>query len=387
MTLRPGTIAASLAGSAFLFGILTLWIVDAWPFAVFQAILCLALICVVAGIVQHPGPHSFHPLLSLPLLVAITGGIQLVVPHTENAWETRRAVIEWTTNGVAAFICFDICLRRQARESALRIFALASAAIVLWSVVQEYSSRGLVFWFFDSGYSDQVFGPFLNHSKFSNFAELAFAAALWAGIARPRRRGLYIAAAGVLFASVLASGSRGGAAIITFEAIVLLAWGRSGRVRLAATAAVLVLFTVLILGVNGDAGRDVRWMLDRSSLVMVGSFGVLGSGLGTWSTVYPQFASFDAYARINQAHNDWLQWLIEGGWPVLLIVLAMFGAALRAGFKEWWALGFVFVWLHGLIDYPMQQTPSFAALLVGFWGAAIATLMERPQSRTQIGLG
>ena len=40
---------------------------------------------------------------------------------------------------------------------------------------------------------------------------------------------------------------------------------------------------------------------------------VLGWGLGTFPVVYPQFRSFSTNFFVNQAHNDYLQLLVEMG--------------------------------------------------------------------------
>jgi hypothetical protein len=105
---------------------------------------------------------------------------------------------------------------------------------------------------------------------------------------------------------------------------------------------------------------------------MASAFLPMGAGLGSWRTVQPAFATFDLHAAINQAHCDWVQWLAEGGITWVAIMLAMLGASLRSARREWWALGVVFVWLHGAIDYPMQQTPAFSSLVIAVWGAGLA---------------
>lgn len=329
---------------------------------------------------------SWHPGLLLPLLAAALGGLQLLTSNTANAWETRRATFEWITCGVGAFVAFQIAAGRELRHRTVRAFSIATAAIAAVSVMQNYTSHGRVFWLFESGFTENVFGPFVYHTKLANLAELGIAAALWAALERRGGRLLHLCAAAVLTAAVIASGSRGGTAVIGLEIVVLvgLSGGRERerrrRLRTLVLIGALILPAAGILGWDllaarlslEDAGRDTRWAINRASLAAARHFLPFGSGLGTYSSVYPQFARFDAYTRVNQAHNDWLQWLVEGGPALVAVALAMVIGAVRAGFRERWAWGFVFVWLHGLIDYPMQQTPALATLQVAFWGAAMA---------------
>jgi hypothetical protein len=107
---------------------------------------------------------------------------------------------------------------------------------------------------------------------------------------------------------------------------------------------------------------------------MARRFWRFGCGLGTWSTVYPEFARFDVHVFVNQAHCDWLQWTAEGGIALPLLAVAMLTVVLRAARREWWVVGLAVVWLHGFFDYPMQQTPALASLQIAFFGAAAAIM-------------
>jgi O-antigen ligase len=81
----------------------------------------------------------------------------------------------------------------------------------------------------------------------------------------------------------------------------------------------------------------------------------MGFGLGTWATVYPAYAHYDDGTFVNQAHNDWVQWTAEGGIPMLLAMLWVAAAAVRPGLRHLWPLGIAAVFLHCLVDYPLQK--------------------------------
>ena len=66
---------------------------------------------------------------------------------------------------------------------------------------------------------------------------------------------------------------------------------------------------------------SLRLDLVKSSIAMVCDRPWTGSGLGTWPIAYPAYARFDDGTFVNQAHNDWLQWAVEGGVPMLLLLL------------------------------------------------------------------
>jgi hypothetical protein len=252
--------------------------------------------------------------------------------------------------------------------------------LALLSTIQNYSSPGRVLWLFDSGYKDIVFGPFVYHTKLANFAELAIPVAVWLASAEKRRRGLYLGCAVVLAGSVVASASRGGILVLMLEALVLGVISQARRPIPLAIGLFGILICSSVFGwelaahrfASIDPGEDLRWPLVATSFEMARRYWLTGCGLGTWSLVYPEFARFDLHLFINQAHSDWLQWLDEGGIWFPVVMGGMLALALKAARREWWTLGLVFVWLHGVADYPMQQTPAFACLQIAFWGAAVA---------------
>jgi len=151
--------------------------------------------------------------------------------------------------------------------------------------------------------------------------------------------------------------------------------------------------TLLVLG--AVAGWDVIWKRLQeprpyalrkdfllSSLEMVRDRPLTGFGLGTWSEVYPGFARFDDGLFANQAHNDWAQWAAEGGIPFLLLMIGVAGGAVRPAFRSLWGLGLLAMFVHGLIDYPMQQRPALAAFFFALLGIVSACGPAVPHTST-----
>jgi hypothetical protein len=72
---------------------------------------------------------------------------------------------------------------------------------------------------------------------------------------------------------------------------------------------------------------------------------------------------------VNQAHNDWVQWADEGGLPFLALLLAIAVWSVGPAVQSLWGVGILCVWIHGLLDYPMQQRPALAAFFFALLGA------------------
>jgi O-antigen ligase len=71
----------------------------------------------------------------------------------------------------------------------------------------------------------------------------------------------------------------------------------------------------------------------------------------------------------NQAHNDWLQWTAEGGFPFGVMLATLFFWSLRPAFRSVWGLGVVAVFLHAIVDYP------FSRPALGSWAIVILSLL------------
>ena len=117
----------------------------------------------------------------------------------------------------------------------------------------------------------------------------------------------------------------------------------------------------------------IRREVWTAALHMVRDRPVMGFGLGTWLSAYPQYAVFDPGLVINQAHSDWLQWTVEGGIPFVLLMLAVALLLARKALHSVWGLGVIFVFIHALVDYPFQQRPVLAALFFAIAGAVAST--------------
>jgi hypothetical protein len=132
----------------------------------------------------------------------------------------------------------------------------------------------------------------------------------------------------------------------------------------------------------------------RMSLQIVRDFLVLGTGLNTFGTatiLYQRSGDLHFY----EAHNDYLQLLVEGGLVTALIVLtAMLAllAAIRRRFREdrlepdlYWArvgaaLGLVAIGLQSLVEFSLQM-PGNAALFTVLVAVALYSPRQSPHSR------
>ena len=366
----------------FFFAILTLWVPGYWPVTVFQVgIFALAGITVLRA--RFSPPPFAWPFIPLSFAV-LWGPFQLLTGHSAHPFDTKLAVVRSATY-LSVFVIGISLFREDAERrrfrSAITWFAFFVAIL---AIVQTFTPRGKVFWIFDTQYVDYVMGHFLSRNHYAAFIEAVLPIALYRAVRRERESFLYSGMAALMYASVIASASRAGTVLSTAEVVIvpLLMWmlrRARGYMVGAAVVRMVVLFAMFTAVVGWESVWSrfltpdplaVRRELAVSTLEMAASHPWFGTGLGTWSTVYPHYAIVDVGGFANQAHNDWLQWTAEGGFPFGLMLATLFFWSLRPAFRSVWGLGVVAVFLHAIVDYP------FSRPVLGSWTILILALLN-----------
>ncbi len=248
---------------------------------------------------------------------------------------------------------------------------------------------------------------------------------LFGGSVKPEMRFIYLFAGGLMGTALIMTGSRGGIISLGAEILFLVVLAgfrrkrrepaeqeRPQRIRRAATRAALAL--VLIVGlfagvvlfggesalnrfvgtVNSDdptTGRAHFWSV---TLDIIKAHPVLGTGLGAFGVVYTRYDTRNGLFRLEQAHNDYLQILSDGGLVgaglglIFVVLLFRMGFARRESrddFRSGVALGALAgcfaALIHSFFDFTLHTTSNALLFLVL---AALATMngrVEQAQSR------
>lgn len=303
----------------------------------------------------------------------------------ESTWRAGLALLP----GLAAFLAV-LALRTAERAWIVLLvigFAVASA------VVGALQAAGLrYFILFDSGHAGLATGLFTNRNHQALFLNIAGLLAAASG--RLRQRGqpglppLVSVGLVLLFAAgVLATGSRTGVALLLLSVpLALMAlWPRELRSRriLASAAGAGV---VAIMAMATSAGKtalarfasldDLRFAYWTDVRLAIAEYWPVGSGFGTFPTVYQRFESLAGVgpSYLNHAHNDFLELLMEGGLlalallvPAIAILVLASIRSFRAGGGQAWAVlgqssavGLLIIVLHSVVDYPLRMLSLMA---------------------------
>ncbi len=398
--------------------ILVLWVLDAWRLGnlrVSRNLLQLPLLgALVLGLIQL-----------LPLReVTSAGGTALGLTNTLSfdPNSTRLVLVQLATLLIyfaATLVFVDTPHRLQVLVRTIMIFGFLLA---LFGLTQSFTSPTKVYWMRELNQST-AFGPFINRHHFAGYMELTIAlplGLLFAGAVDKEKRIIFLFIAGIMGVALVMTASRGGiislVAEILFLVIVTGIWRshserrrrRSGRVKRLAgrlgMAGVLLfgLFMgVVLLGgefsinrfidsVNTDdptTGRAHFWAV---TLDIIKAHPYVGVGLGAFGVIYTRYDTRSGLYRLEQAHNDYLQVLSDGGivgavlalsFVVLLFYKAISRAKSRDDFRRGVALaslsGCFAVLVHSFFDFTLHTTSNALLFLVL---AALATLNGRVEN-------
>ncbi len=326
MTRAVAALAALLA-----YAVLTIWIDERWAWGLAQ----FAVFVSLAGWAARQFLRSTAVRGSIwlaPICAAPAWGLlQLATDRTVYRWATWNAALNWATWAGLFFLALQLFQHSAARHWFLRFAVYFGFGLSVLSTLQMFTAGGRIFWLFSSGYTDFVMGPFVNRNHYAAFLELIFPIALWQALRDPRRALANWAMAAAMLASVVAAASRAGTVLMCAEAIAVPLLARLRHVAPArdVTRALGVFGAIAVVFVGIVSWQPLRqrlWQPDpyagrreflESSIAMLRDRPLMGFGLGNWPRAYPQYALFDDGTYANQAHNDWLQWAVEGVCAVL----------------------------------------------------------------------
>lgn len=231
----------------------------------------------------------------------------------------------------------------------------------------------------------------------------------------PRSRKWLVAAVVILplaFAAVM-TGSRAGIALLipVLAAAALLLASPGARLRgrtLALAAAGLMLgLGALLLAIarvpriaavinRFDASGDFRSELWNDTWYAVAAHWPWGGGLGSFQTLMVAAERLEVVDRTrpNRAHNDYLELLLEGGAPGMVLLVAAAGVLIYAAVRKWRAITdprdriyhlftmtcIGVIALHSLVDYPLRSM-SLASLMAMAAGLLLAPVRGSPHLR------
>ncbi len=353
----------------------------------------------------QPGLEGLTPAGWFPLSVA--------------PWATMETAAMWVLALGIALVAARMASTRSGVPAVLWTLALTGGLLALLGLVSETGNPARVLLVRANTQGGSPYGPFVNENHFAVAMELTLPAAIALLAVAARSLGRVGSARRQATAAVLGAGtlvvlsltalirchSRGGVLVLATAAVFMLPlWRRSrpGRRWPWTVATVLLLLAAGTLAwtrvpaleadfkqlfvIQGVEGND-RWDLWRSTIHLWGRAPITGVGLGAYRHAIGLDAPPTGAAVLEQAHNDWLEWLATtgvAGTAALLITVAWVAWFFRPGrvrslrFELRYALAaaalaLLATGLHEALGFALQ-TPLdryLAAAWIGFlWGVS-----------------
>ncbi len=404
-------LVAVLLSAPLAFGAVQPWAWGTLYVIAFLVLLMWAVASVRKGSLRIAGSPLYLPAALFLLL----GAVQYFGHLTMDNYGTRAALIALVTDGILFFLAcqfFSACPVKVWRRLGL-VVTVYVFLMGLFAIVQFFSSGGLIYWVVKT--AGRPFGPYVNHNDYAGLMEMLIPFAAMYVLSRSeddKGRGLLAFALCVPIGSLLLSASRGGFVSLLVEIAIFAAilWKRGRKSRsslvlgiLGLAAAALLFFWMAPKSVSKRLGTVANFVNapeatygDRmhvalDALDIFRDHPVIGTGLGSFGSVFPEYQTFPTDQLYPYAHNDYAQALAETGAAGALIILAALVLFLRLAFgnlnerlerETGWmrlgaALGVCGLLVHSFVDFNLH-IPANAAWFVVL--AAMATMGSRARS-------
>ncbi len=311
---------------------------------------------------------------------------------------------------------------------------LALIGIIQFAVLGDHAYGGMKIYGFWAPMNKLTtpFGPFVNKNHFAGWMLMGLPLALGLGLgwferstgqtprgwraalhmASSREGGqaqLFVLAATIMAVSLLMTRSRSGLAgfMLALMLAGIVVSRRFGATRAKATAlgglALLLVVSFAWAGVDmsdrfatGGGSVDLRRHIWHDSTAVVRDFPLVGTGLNTFSAAMVTYQTPPRDSHFQEAHNDYLQVVVEGGALLAVpaaVALVLLVAAIRRRFAvghddamAYWlrvgaTTGLVAIGLQSLVEFSLQM-PGNAVMLVVVMAIALHEAPHRVRVRT-----
>ena len=417
----PRRLTFALFAALLFFAPLARGAVQPWAQSAMLAMACLLAAALLmekalAGAIIVPRTLLDKPFLALGVLIVLS-----FLFSTDRA-DGVEAIAMFAVYGVIFYAAQHLAASRAGRRQIVYLLIALATVVALVAFIKRFSPQLTPIWWrydMDDGTMADLYdsamtsGPYGNHNHLAGLLEMIIPLALALFLIRTwRRAALFLLFYPVIFltATHILTLSRGGwaslAAALAVMVIILLAQKRFTRKGLLlSVVGGLALAFLFILGgthiierlltltdketVLDFEGRTIAW---KGCLQMIAAHPLLGTGPGSFATLFPAWQPPGMSARFFYAHNDYLQYAAELGLPVVAIIVWIVILLIRRvshllshpsrqiwGISLGAAIGILAIIFHSFIDFNLR-IPANAAVCAAMLGLLLTTF-EKKQAK------
>jgi O-antigen ligase len=294
-------------------------------------------------------------------------------------WATQQGILRMFSYASVFIVIINHVREQEQINRMVKAIVALGAFVVVFALVQKATWNGRIYWVYPTEAHDEtvrnfsIWGPFVNRNHFAGYIAMIIPLGLALFLYRITRSGRFshrswtnrlttlLSSSGffvmgiwgilslVMTAAVFMTLSRGGIISLTCSVAVLffLTRQRKRLGRITAPFAVLGLLLSLMIVIAGWdrlAERFEQLAEDRTlqradvwkdSLHIIQDFPLLGTGLGTFGSIYSRYQTHGTTRSFDHAHNDFVELLTDTGLIGFVAVVAMAGVFLVMVIRQW----------------------------------------------------
>ena len=405
--------------------------VDVWALGFFTILTgLLTVFWAVLGWREKQLTISFN-LLQIPLIGLILLGLFQILPLRQYAapdslsipavsslslaaYATRFAIIQLVIYLIFFAAALVFINHRKRLKKIVWTLVILGAAMAFFGILQKIAGGGDVIYGIRQAKQANPFASYINQHHFAALMEMTGGVALgllFGGAVEKTKRLLVWFAVTIMGIALLFTSSRGG--MISFLVVLLFVAAfkfKSYRTEIAARYKSeeagrdkwrkiqiigsvvifigLMIISLILLGgeqslvrgietINQADASNGRFHFWSVALKIFAAYPIFGAGLDAFGTAFTQFDTWNGTFRIEQAHNDYLQILADGGIVGFILVAAFIFllfrqswrnvARMSEGFGRAAAVGALAgcagILFHSFFDFPLR-TPANALVFL-----------------------
>ena len=401
-------IMETLSIGAVIFLFISLWLNDReiyrapgflWVL-LFPAYILVQLIPLPAGVVKAISPSTYSLYKETIGIVQPVQWISLSI----NKKATLSDLFKYTSYAGFYLLTVQMLSYRSLLKKTLNYLAVFAGILSAIAILQRFTSPDKIYWVYKT--PSVFFGPYLDRNHYAGLMEMIFPvifslfllykpsvsySSIRARIVdvfsqiRTSEHILFGLSSLLIALSVFLSLSRGGIISICVSAgfCFLMITLKQGIRPAGSTALLLSILLLVSVGWFGwkpifsefekirdgqgeiTENRPIYW---KDSVNAFKNFPVTGSGMGTFGDIYPRFQSKSFAPRLTHAHNDYLEFLVNGGMVGFLLFFGFFTTIFYKTYKMFLKRrepysnfiyigsisGMIAILIHSMTDFNLQ---------------------------------
>ncbi|WP_291460432.1 O-antigen ligase family protein [Desulfobacula sp.] len=317
------------------------------PLLLFLFYILFQLIPLPPFIIEYLSPETFK-IHQITNLLADTNSWMSISVHQK---ATLSEFFRYATYVMFYVLTIQLLKEKEMLQTTVLVIVFFGGLLAFSSILQFYLTEDMALWFRHSPINSIVVGPYANHNHYAGLMELIFPVVLGLFLFyRPRigntslikgiaqifsqeKANIHIligASALLIVISIFVSLSRGAMISTCFSLLLFTFFLLKRKISKGNTLLMigLIIITTLSIGwfgwdqiferfakLKNAQGIIYQSRLDfwKDTQGIISHHTITGSGMGTFSHIYPLHRSFKRQGFLTHAHNDYLELLAEGG--------------------------------------------------------------------------